>query len=166
MGTIRLAGIVDESFTDGTGIRYTIFTQGCNHACYNCQNPETWNFNKGELYDINDIIADIKSNPMLDGVTLSGGDPMYRTVEVLDLVKRIKEETKLNIWLYTGFTYEECLEDPDKLEILKHIDVLVDGMYDEHMRSLYLRFRGSSNQRIIDVQESLKKHKIKILIDD
>lgn len=166
MDSIRLAGIIDESYTDGVGIRCTIFTQGCSHKCHNCHNPETWDFNGGHLYDIDKLVDSIKANPILDGVTISGGDPMYRTAEVLNLIQKIKNRTNLNIWLYTGFTYEECLSNTDKLEILKQIDVLVDGAYDECLRTLSLRFRGSSNQRIIDVQNSLKTGKVILYIDD
>ena len=166
MGTIRLAGVVDESFTDGVGIRYTIFTQGCKHKCHNCQNPGTWDFKGGQLFDIDEIIESIKGNPLLDGITLSGGDPMYQTKEVLEIVQKIKSMTSLTIWLYTGFTYEDCLGDKDKLQILKYIDILVDGEYDESKRSLALQFRGSSNQRIIDVQKSLETGKVVIFIDN
>ncbi len=166
LGNIRLAGVIDESYTDGVGVRYTIFTQGCMHQCYNCQNKETWDFNAGTVCSIDKIIEQLKTMPWLDGVTLSGGDPMYRETEVLELVKKIKENTTLNIWLYTGFTYEECLADTAKREILNYIDVLVDGKYEEQLRSLHLKFRGSSNQRIIDIPKSLKENKVVILIDD
>ena len=166
MDTIKLAGIVPESYTDGIGIRYTIFTQGCKHYCPDCHNPETWDFDSGNIYKISDIIKDIKENPLLDGVTLSGGDPMYRVEETLNLIKAIRENTDLNIWLYTGFSWEECLADEGKKEILENIDVLVDGEYQKACRALHLRFRGSSNQRIIDVQKSLQSNKVVILIDD
>ena len=103
---------------------------------------------------------------MLDGITVSGGDPMYRTAEVLELITKIRERTTLNIWLYTGFTYEECLADTDKLKILQNIDILVDGAFDEKLKSLCLRFRGSSNQRIIDVKKSLETGKVhKYIVD-
>lgn len=166
MGTIRLAGIVDESFTDGVGIRYTIFTQGCDHKCHNCQNPETWDFAGGKNYDIDKIIEDIKENPLLDGITLSGGDPMYQTSEVLELAKKIKADTDLNIWLYTGFYYDECVQDKNKLEVLKYIDILVDGVYDEHFKTMNLKFRGSSNQRVIDVKKSLDNNQIVLYMTD
>lgn len=166
MSTIRLAGIVDESFTDGVGIRYTIFTQGCNHYCNGCHNPETWDFNGGTDYDIDDLINDMMENPLLTGVTISGGDPLYRTREVLELIKAIRTRTQLDIWLYTGFTYEECLADSKKLEVLKNIDILVDGEYMNQCRSLSLRFRGSSNQRIIDVKKSLSTNEIVLFIED
>lgn len=166
INTIRLAGVIKESYTDGTGIRYTIFVQGCKHNCFKCHNPETWDFNSGTDYNIHDLVTDIMENPLLDGVTLSGGDPMYFPAETLELINEIKSRTNLNIWLYTGFLYEDCIKDKDKMAVLSKIDILVDGEYKNELRSLQLRFRGSSNQRIIDVQESLKTGAIKILIDD
>ena len=162
--TINIAGVIPESFTDGPGIRYTIFTQGCRHHCKNCHNPETWDFNAGKTVDIQSIYNDILENPMLDGITFSGGDPLYQPESCANLAKMIKENTDLNIWLYTGFTFDEVVNNPDYEEILKYLDVIVDGMYDEQCRSLHLRFRGSSNQRIINVPESLKLNKI-VLMD-
>lgn len=156
VNTIRVAGFEKESYTDGIGIRYTIFVQGCKHNCLKCHNPETWDFKGGADTSISGIVDDMIENPLLDGVTISGGDPMYRCDEVLSLIEEIKARTKYNIWAYTGFTYEECLADSDKLKVLSNIDVLVDGEYKDELRSLSLTFRGSSNQRIIDVQKSLK----------
>lgn len=155
VNTIRLAGIIPESFTDGVGIRLVIFTQGCNHHCKNCHNPSTWDFNGGKLVNIESILNLISQNPLLDGVTLSGGDPFYQVDACLELCKLIKDKTNLNIWCYTGFTWESLLVDSDKSKLLNYIDVLVDGQYVESMRDLTLRFRGSSNQRIIDVNKSL-----------
>ena len=153
---IKVAGIVEESFTDGEGIRCAIFTQGCAHNCFKCQNPETHDFNSGSELDIEKLMSDIKSNLLLDGVTFSGGDPMYQASECKKLAKRIKEETDLNIWCYTGFKYEETLENREMREFLNYIDILVDGEYEDDKRSLGCRFRGSTNQRFIDVQNSLK----------
>lgn len=166
MGSINIAGVVEESYTDGLGIRYAIFVQGCSHKCKNCHNPETWQFNGGVKYDIDTLVSEILENPLLDGVTISGGDPMYQPVEVLELVNKIREQSKLNIWLYTGFTFEECLENTEMAAILNKIDILVDGEYKEENRSLHLRFRGSSNQRIINVPETLATGKVVIYIDD
>ena len=163
--TIRIAGIVPESYTDGSGIRYAVFVQGCCHKCPECHNPETWDMKGGQEVEISAIVDEICENPLLDGVTISGGDPMYQCEAVVRLIKAIKEQNKdLNIWLYTGFTYEECLADEKKLEVLKNIDVLVDGPYIAALRALHLRFRGSSNQRIIDVPKSLQSDKVWLLI--
>jgi anaerobic ribonucleoside-triphosphate reductase activating protein len=153
---IRISGIIEESYTDGEGIRCTIFTQGCAHNCYKCQNPETHEFGIGPFLDNNKILDYLKSNPLLNGVTFSGGDPMYQASECKELAYRIKHETSLNIWCYTGFTFEEVLKSESMLEFLKYIDILVDGLYVDAERCLACRFKGSRNQRIIDVKESLK----------
>lgn len=154
--TIKLAGIVEESFTDGSGIRFSIFTQGCKHHCKNCHNPETWSFDSGTEVDIQKIYDSILENPMLDGVTFTGGDPMYQAKACTALAKMIKDNTSLNIWCYTGFRYEELMYHPDMYEFMQYIDVLVDGEYKEEQRCLAEKFRGSKNQRIIDVKKSIE----------
>lgn len=158
---INIAGIIEESYTDGVGIRCTIFTQGCSHNCKGCQNPETHTFGTGKMLDNKAIMEYMKSNPLLDGITFSGGDPMDQAKDCAELAKQVKEETNLNVWCYTGYTIEQ-LTKPDQLEFLKYIDVLVDGPYMEEKRKLTEKFRGSTNQRIIDVQEYLKTGNIKI----
>ncbi len=160
---INIAGTVNDSITDGDGLRYTIFVQGCKHKCFKCQNPETWSFEKINNVETDKLFKEITSNPILDGITFSGGDPMYQAHECMELAKRIKSETDLNIWCYTGFTYEELIKMDDCKQFLEYIDILVDGPYIDNLRSLSLKFRGSSNQRVIDVQESLKKGKIILL---
>lgn len=157
--SINIAGIVPESYTDGTGIRFTVFTQGCAHNCPGCQNPETHSFDAGIKASIDKIINLIKENPMLDGVTLSGGDPLYQIEASTELAKRVKE-LGLNVWCYTGFKYEDIVKS-DKLNIiLPYLDVLVDGEFIIACRNLALPFRGSSNQRIIDIPQTLKQGKI------
>lgn len=151
---MNLIGTYSETIVDGEGIRYSIYLAGCSHHCPGCQNPESWSSQAGELLTeerISSIIKEIKSNPLLDGVTFSGGDPFYNPEEFLSLAKRIKEETKLNVWCYTGYTYEEIDSQPRLKPILEWIDVLVDGRFDESLYSPYLTFRGSSNQRIIKI---------------
>lgn len=160
LGTIRLAGIVPESYTDGEGIRFSIFVQGCSHNCKDCHNPETHDFNGGYIANISDIIEQINKNPLLDGITLTGGDPLYQVESSMKLAKYIKENTDMNVWCYTGFTFEQILNSKDMMKLMEYIDVLVDGMYDCNKRSLSLPFRGSSNQRIIDVKEYMKTGKI------
>ena len=155
---------MEESYTDGIGIRSVIFTQGCAHKCTECHNPETHSFNGGFELDEDEFIGYLMENKILDGVTFSGGDPMYQAAGCTELAKKIKDNTNLNIWCYTGFTYGELIEDKDKREFLNYIDILVDGMYEKENRSLHLKFRGSSNQRLIDVKETLKQNKI-ITID-
>lgn len=159
---IRIAGVERESITDGLGIRYVVFTQGCKHNCEGCHNKATHDFNGGEEVSIDSIIEDIKDSDYLDGVTISGGDPMYQPDKVLKLVRRIKDETGLNIWCFTGFKFEVLMDTNNEniRELLKLIDVIVDGKFEIENKSLGLRFKGSTNQRIIDVQKSLKEKKI------
>ena len=160
---IRIANIINDSIVDGPGIRLTVFFQGCAHACKDCFNKETWDFKGGVLYDIDKIYDIAMKNPLLDGITLSGGDPLYQVEGALELVKLFKN-TDLNIMVYTGFTYEELIEisknKPVMHEFLENIDYLVDGPFVTELRDISLKFRGSSNQRIIDVQKTLKENKV------
>lgn len=158
---LRIAGIEKESITDGVGIRYTVFTQGCKHKCLGCHNPETHDINGGYDIAIDEIIEDLKSNPLLDGITLSGGDPFFQAKECTELLVRIRKELKhLNVWAYSGFTFEQLLRNKDMREMLELVDVLVDGRFVLKRRTLESRFKGSENQRIIDVRKSLENNKV------
>ena len=160
---LRIAGIEPESFVDGPGIRLTVFTQGCHHHCPGCQNPQTHDFEGGHFIEREAIITMIKENPLLDGVTFSGGDPMDQAAALIPLAREIKgKQVKalgLNIVTFTGYTFEHLYarkdENPGWADLLEVTDYLIDGPFVEELRSLELRFRGSSNQRIIDVQKSL-----------
>lgn len=149
---------IDTDCTDnGNGVRTVIYVSGCNHYCVGCHNPFSWNVNNGTEYSTGEIIDMIEENP-LSHITISGGDGLTMQFgETLNLVKEVKTNTDKNIWLYTGYVFEEMPDD--KKEILPYIDVLIDGRFELSKRDLNIMFRGSSNQRIIDVQQSLKNRR-------
>ena len=158
MTNIKIMGIAHNSVVDGVGIRDVMFTAGCPHRCHGCHNPETWNINNGRDYIIEDIIKELNTHCDL---TLSGGDPFVQAKQLAELVLEYKKvKPNLNVWAYSGYTFEEIIADPIKLELLKQCDVLVDGKFEIDKKIRGLKFRGSSNQRIIDVQESLKTNQV------
>ncbi|WP_288666779.1 anaerobic ribonucleoside-triphosphate reductase activating protein [Anaerotignum faecicola] len=158
---ISLSGVTGDSIVDGPGLRLTIFTQGCLHHCPGCHNPQTHDPEGGSWADTEDILAAAAENPLLDGITLSGGDPFMQPVPCLALAEGA-HKIGLNVWTYTGYTWEALLEenDAEKLALLKETDVLVDGPFLLAERSLELRFCGSRNQRLIDVKKSLAEDKV------
>jgi len=147
------------SIVDGEGIRAVLWTQGCSHNCLGCHNPETHSFNDGYLLDIEEVKKDIDSLDIEDGITLTGGDPLYQVEAVNEIAKYAKKKG-LNVWCYTGFTFEEIYNIDKYRKFLSNVDVLVDGEFILEQRSLSTIFRGSKNQRIINVKESLKKNKV------
>ena len=159
---IKLAGLVPESFVDGPGIRFTIFTQGCPHNCKGCHNPETHDFNGGRLADVDKIYDKIISNPLVKGVTFSGGEPFCQPEPLAYIAKKLKDKG-FHIMSYSGYTFEELLEksvsNKHIADLLNNLDILVDGRFILAERSLELKFRGSKNQRIINVPESIKTRK-------
>ncbi|MGE5455906.1 MAG: anaerobic ribonucleoside-triphosphate reductase activating protein [Ignavibacteriales bacterium] len=161
---IRLAReLQSDSIVDGEGIRTVLWTQGCIHNCLGCHNPDTHSFNSGFLKDIDELKQEIVELKLQDGITLSGGDPMCQADACLEVAKFCKS-IKLNVWCYTGYTFEQLLaksnENPSIMELLKNIDVLVDGKFILEEKSLNLKFKGSRNQRIIDVKKSLRNNKV------
>lgn len=155
---LRIAGLVEESIVDGEGIRFVVFTQGCPHHCPGCHNPATHSFEDGIFADIEEIYEHIKENPLLQGVTFSGGEPFMQASVLYELGKKIKA-LGLDLTVYTGFVYEELLQKelPGTKELLSITDVLIDGPYLEAERDLTLRFRGSKNQRILNLKEERNK---------
>lgn len=162
---IKIAGIQKESIVDGPGIRLVVFTQGCVHNCIGCHNPETHSFSKGYYIKIEEILDMVRKNPLLDGITLSGGDPFLQGNECSILANKVKN-IGLNVITYTGYTFEEIVYEmdlnPSWKNLLYETDILVDGRFDIDRKNLLLKFRGSENQRIIDVKDSLNRNKIVI----
>lgn len=165
--TIRLSGIAYESLVNGPGMRRVFFAQGCKHNCKGCFNSDTHDFAGGEERALDELIKDTLDNPILRGVTFSGGDP-WEQADKFAYMAKIFKDNGLNVWSYTGYTYEYIIENKDKRvgwnALLSNIDVLVDGRFDEDKQQDGLKFRGSTNQRLIDVKESLKLNEI-IIID-
>lgn len=153
--TLRIAGTVGESIVDGPGIRYVIFTQGCPHHCPGCQNPETWPFAGGRAVPVGEIAARAAHNPLVHGVTLSGGEPFAQAGPCAALAALLSAKG-YEVAAYTGYTFEDLLAGtPEQQALLARLDVLVDGPFVEDECSLELLFRGSKNQRILDVPKSL-----------
>ena len=138
---MRIAGVLTCSLVNGDGVRYVIFTQGCKHHCKGCQNPDTWDMYGGKDFPVEQIAADVRKHRMIDGITLSGGDPFYQQDECVELLKLLPE---YNVWIYTGFSYDEIADT----ELAKMADVIVDGQFIEELRCEGKMY-GSSNQRII-----------------
>lgn len=163
---IRIAGIIKESIVDGPGIRMVVFAQGCKHKCPGCHNPETHSFNGGTLVTVDSILELAKKNPLLDGITFSGGEPFEQAEAFAVLAQEVKK-LNLDIVTYTGYTYEYILENSSRHRgwgaLLDKTDILVDGRYEANKRNLLLKFRGSENQRIIDVKRTKAENRIVIM---
>ena len=160
MANLRLASpLQHDSIVDGPGIRLVLWTQGCMHACPGCHNPQTHDINGGILVHNEDIVKEIEDAQLQTGLTLSGGEPFLQSAALLPIVEMAKKK-HYSIWAYSGFTFEQIRLDPEKNALLKYLDVLVDGKYVEAKKDYRLVFKGSSNQRIIDVQASLQSEQI------
>ena len=147
---------------DGPGFRTSIYCAGCRHACPGCHNPQSWDFSGGRAMTTEEIMRVIVADPYAN-VTFSGGDPMYQPEGFAELARAIHERTEKDIWCYTGFTFEQLLGNPRQRALLEQIDVLVDGPFVKALRNDELIFRGSSNQRIIDVPRSLEEGRAVLL---
>ena len=157
---IRLAAdLQPDSIVDGEGIRTVIWTQGCPHKCIGCHNPGTHDFNGGFEVEVNEVIKELKKIKGQDGITLSGGDPVCQSDACIEICKA-SHEMGLNVWCYTGYTYEKMLTNKKHRELLNYIDILVDGKFILEEKSLDIYFKGSRNQRIIDVVKSLKEEQV------
>ncbi|HZJ57665.1 MAG TPA: anaerobic ribonucleoside-triphosphate reductase activating protein [Clostridia bacterium] len=165
--TIKIAGIIEESIVDGPGIRMVIFAQGCPHRCVGCHNPETHDFNGGYLMSLEDIALMPSKNPLLDGITFSGGEP-FSQAKAFSLLGRRFKDLGLDIMTYTGYSYESLLEGSNDSNAWKQLldvtDILVDGKFEVEKKNLLLPFRGSENQRIIDMNGTRRK-KVVVTLD-
>ncbi len=164
---IRIAGTINDSVVDGDGYRFTIFTQGCPHHCRGCHNPKTWAMEGGYMVDTEEILMTVRDNPLLAGVTFSGGEPFLQPVPLAHIAREI-HAMGLDVWSYTGYTLEQLTEmhDPDVDALLDELDVLVDGPFVLETRDLTLRFRGSRNQRVIDMAATRRSDGIVLKYDD
>lgn len=157
MENVRLAGVERHSSVNGPGVRYVVFFQGCPHHCKGCQNPETWSNDQGHLLPISSLMEDIRKTKYLDGITFSGGDPLYQAKALIEICKELKDRG-LSLWCYTGWTYEDIRNlkaGEEAKEALSYLDVLVDGPFIREKKSAECLFRGSTNQRLIDLKKSL-----------
>lgn len=157
---LRIAGVCMDSLADGAGVRAAFYFQGCSHRCPGCHNPSTHDFSLGEIVTpgmIDDFAAEINKRPYLSGITLTGGDPLYHATEVSKFLSILlpKIAQPRTVWVYTGFLWEEVSDLP----LMRMIDVLVDGPFELNMADKRLAYRGSSNQRIIDVRQSFARGK-------
>lgn len=162
---MKIAGFYDESISNGLGWRAVLFVSGCPHGCMGCHNKEAQNFNYGEEFNKEEILNKIQENSILKGITISGGEPLCKQniPEVVDFIKDVKKvRPEFNIWCYSGYTLEELMQRQDSItkEALKEIDVLVDGEFMQEQKKPNLKFRGSENQRILDVKKCIQEHKI------
>ena len=163
---MKIYGLVQDSIVDGPGFRFSCFVQGCPHHCPGCHNPDSHDPSAGTEMTTDDVIKAMRSNPLTDGLTLSGGEPFEQPEDCLTIAKAA-HESGLNVWSYSGWTFEHLLNkgtDAQKA-LLKELDVLVDGPFLLAERSLSLNWRGSRNQRVIDVQASLAAGKIVLCCD-
>ncbi|MGL4293575.1 MAG: anaerobic ribonucleoside-triphosphate reductase activating protein [Bacteroidales bacterium] len=156
--TISLLDIVEDTVVDGPGFRLTLYGAGCVHRCKKCHNPQSWNINHGKRYSIDEIWNRIKSYS--SNITFSGGDPFFQVHEFTLLAQKIKAESNKTIWCYTGYRYEQIVENESMRNMLGYIDVLIDGRFINNMKDPELLFRGSSNQRIIDVKASIRDNRV------
>jgi len=155
---LRIAGIVDDSITDGPGLRLAVFLQGCDKDCEGCHNQGARAMEGGKDYTVEELWKRVKRNPLISGVTLSGGEPLLQAAALVPFSKMVRE-AGLDLMVYTGYTFEEivAMDDADVFELLEHTNILVDGPFVAEKRDLTLRFRGSSNQRLLDAGKSVDK---------
>lgn len=162
MTTLRMYGTATDSIVDGVGLRFAVFVQGCSHHCKGCHNPDSQPFGKGYQATVEDVVEEIASNHLTQGVTLSGGEPFDQCEEVLELARELKARG-YNLWIYSGYLFEDLMSGhPHEKapELLKCCDILVDGPFVEDLKSYDLKWKGSSNQRVIDLPQTFAQGRI------
>lgn len=161
---MNICGYIPESINEGTGLRAVLFVSGCRHACPGCFNPESWDFEAGEPFTeftAERIIGEVRNNPLLDGITLCGGDPFFSANECASFLIKFRASCPgKNVWAYTGYTFEALMKRPELKKLALLCDVIVDGRFIEAEKDVSLPFRGSRNQRLIDVLESVRQGKV------
>ncbi len=158
--TLRLARELQvDSIVDGPGLRMVLWMQGCMHDCPGCHNPSTHSLKDGIQVEVNDILSQMRQYRYQNGLTLSGGEPFLQSTILIDIVKAVRTPT-FTIWAYTGFKFEQLLKNENHKQLLEHVDVLVDGLFNIKQQDYKLLYKGSKNQRIIDVQKSIKKGEV------
>lgn len=159
MSKLSILEIIEDTTVDGPGFRTSVYAAGCPNACPGCHNPQSWNIENGRLMATQEILDIILADPFAD-VTFTGGDPMFQPIEFAELAKAIREHCDKNIWCYTGFLFENILRNDARRTLLELVDVLVDGPFVQSLRDESLLFRGSSNQRLIDVKRSMEEGRV------
>lgn len=162
--SIKMMDITYSSCVDGVGFRDVLFVAGCPHHCEGCHNPQTWDFEGGKNVSVYEVFKLLTKSDITD-VTFSGGEPFCQPEALTELAKMLREKTSKDIWIYSGFTFEEIIKDEQKKALLEQCDVLVDGKFEINNKGLNMRFKGSYNQRIIDIKKSLEKNEIVLLIN-
>ena len=162
---LSILNIIEDTMVDGPGFRTAIYCAGCHHACQGCHNPQSWDIRNGHPMSVEDLMEVIMADRFAD-VTFTGGDPMYQAEGFTELAKAIRRDSKKTIWCYTGFSFEALMRQPVQRALLEQIDVLVDGPFVQSLQDPDLQFRGSSNQRILDVPASLREGKAVVWHDE
>lgn len=156
---LRILDIIEDTTVDGPGFRTSVYCAGCQHHCPGCHNPQSWDMQGGRDVALEEVLRTILDDPFAD-VTFSGGDPMYQAEAFTELARQIKAQSRKTIWCYTGFTFEQLVVNAKMRPLLEQLDVLVDGRFVEELRDEDLLYRGSSNQRLIDVPKSLAEGQV------
>ena len=162
---VPVMGVEEDSVVDGEGLRFALFVQGCPHHCKGCHNPQSWGYKRDNMMSLDELYRKIDGNPLCSGLTLSGGEPFMYPKELSALAKAVRT-TGRSVWSFSGWTFEQLMAKDDAWQLLEQLDVLVDGRFELDKRDLSLKFRGSWNQRVIDVPKTLATGIVTLLYPD